>query len=202
MNKRYRGTRNRIVSMVLHLIIMTLAISLLAGITFEYDMPNDENEVILLVDASYSGSELEDEKDSFIQTVMRANEDGTFKLGIVTFGFDQVYSLKLTSDMDKAYSKYMSAPMPDTTATDIEAALNYASGLFSKPENGRIVLMTDAIETDGMATNAIKSVVSKGIKVDTVDFTDGKRGDEVQIVDMTRPSYAAITSITPAQATA
>ena len=71
MNKRYRGTRNRIVSMVLHLIIMTLAISLLAGITFEYDMPNDENEVILLVDASYSGSKLEDEKDSFIRFPLR-----------------------------------------------------------------------------------------------------------------------------------
>ena len=187
MNKRYRGTRNRIVSMVLHLIIMTLAISLLAGITFEYDLPNDENEVILLVDASYSGSKLEDEKDSFIQTVMRANESGTFKLGIVTFGYDQVYSLKLTSDMKNAYSKYMSSEMPNTSATDIEAALKYTAELFTKPENGRIVLMSDAIETDGNAYNAIKTVAAKGIKVDTVDFTDGKRGDEVQIISMTRP---------------
>lgn len=187
MNKRYRGTRNRIVSMVLHLIIMTLAISLLAGITFEYDLPNDENEVILLVDASYSGSKLEDEKDSFIQTVMRANENGTFKLGIVTFGFDQVYSLELTSDMKNAYSKYMSSAMPNTTATDIEGALKYAAELFSNPKNGRIVLMSDAIETDGNAFNAIKTVAAKGIKVDTVDFTDGKRGDEVQIINMTRP---------------
>ena len=174
--------------MVLHLIIMTLAISLLAGITFEYDLPNDENEVILLVDASYSGTKLEDEKDSFIQTVMRANESGTFKLGIVTFGFDQVYSLKLTSDMKNAYSNYASAAMPDTSATDIDAALKYAAELFSDPKNGRIVLMTDAIETDGTAANAIKTVAAKGIKVDTVDFTDGKRGDEVQIIDMTRPA--------------
>lgn len=187
MNKRYRGTRNRIVSMVLHLIIMTLAISLLAGITFEYDLPNDENEVILLVDASYSGSKLEDEKDSFIQTVMKANENGTFKLGIVTFGFDQVYSLELTSDMKNAYSKYMSSPLPNTTATDIDAALKYASERFSNPKHGRIVLMTDAIETDGNAMNAIKTVTSKGITVDTVDFTDGKRGDEVQIISMVRP---------------
>ncbi len=187
MNKRYRGTRNRIVSMVLHLIIMTLAISLLAGITFEYDLPNDENEVILLVDSSYSGSELEDEKDSFIQTVMRANENGTFKLGIVTFGYDQVYSLNLTSNMKDAYSKYMTSALPDNSATDIEAALRYASELFSNPKNGRIVLMTDAIETDGSAMNAIKTVASKGIKVDTVDFTDDKHGDEVQIIDMKRP---------------
>ena len=190
MNKRYRGTRNRIVSMVLHLIIMTLAISLLAGITFEYDLPNDENEVILLVDTSYSGSELEDEKDAFIQSVMSTNKNGTFKLGIVTFGFDQVYALELTSNMQDAYSKYMSVsaeqPVNDS-ATDIEAALKYAAGLFSNPNNGRIVLMTDAIETDGAALNAIKAVASSGVKVDTVDFTDGKRGDEVQIIDMIRP---------------
>jgi len=173
--------------MVLHLIIMTLAISLLAGITFEYDMPNDENEVILLVDASYSGSKLEDEKDSFIQSVIRTNEEGTFKLGIVTFGFDQVYSLELTSDMKNAYSKYMSAPAPNTSATDIEAAVKYAASLFSDPQNGRIVLMSDAVETDGFVNNAIKSVISQGVRVDTVDFSDGKRGDEVQIIGMTRP---------------
>ena len=187
MNKRYRGTRNRIVSMVLHLIIMTLAISLLAGITFEYDLPNDENEVILLVDSSYSGSELEDDKNNFIQNVMRANANGTFKLGIVTFGFDQVYSLELTSNMKDAFSKYQTAPLPDTTATDIEAALKYTAELFSNPQHGRIVLMTDAIETDGTATNAIKTVSAKGIKVDAVDFTDGDMDDEVQIMEMIRP---------------
>ena len=33
LNKRYRCTRNRIVSMALHVVIMLLAVSLLAGVT-------------------------------------------------------------------------------------------------------------------------------------------------------------------------
>ena len=50
LNKRYRCTRNRIVSISLHLVIMLLAIALLAGLSFEYYKPNTETEVILLVE--------------------------------------------------------------------------------------------------------------------------------------------------------
>ena len=172
--------------MVLHLIITTLAISLLSGVTFEYDLPNDENEVILLVDSSFSGSDVEDDKDEFISDVISSN-NGTFKLGIVSFGFDQVYAVELTSNMSNVYEKYLTSAAPDNSATDIEAALTYTASLFTSPKNGRIVLLSDAIETDGGAMNVIKNVAAMGIKVDTVDFTDGKFEDEVQIVDMKRP---------------
>ena len=186
LNKRYRGTRNRIVSMVLHLIIMVLAISLLAGASFEYDLPNDENEVILLVDSSFSGTDVESDKDEFIESVINSN-NGMFKLGIVSFGFDQVYAVKLTSNMENVYSQYLSAPKPNTTATDIESALKYSATLFEKPENGRIVVLTDAIETDGNVNSVIKTIAAEGIKVDTVNFTDDRHGDEVQIIAMQRP---------------
>ena len=66
MNKKYRKTRNRIVSMVVHTVIMLLSVSILAGISFDYDRPNKDNEVILLVDSSFSGTESENEKNEFI----------------------------------------------------------------------------------------------------------------------------------------
>ena len=50
--KRYRRTRNRIGSVVLHLIIMLLATLTLAGMQVHYETPNDENEIIVLVDVS------------------------------------------------------------------------------------------------------------------------------------------------------
>ena len=37
--KKYRRTRNRIVSMAVHMVFMVLCITVLAGITFEYDVP-------------------------------------------------------------------------------------------------------------------------------------------------------------------
>ena len=50
LSKRYRRTRNRIGSVVLHLVIMLLATLTLAGMQVHYETPNDENEIILLVD--------------------------------------------------------------------------------------------------------------------------------------------------------
>ena len=70
LNKRYRFTRNRIVSMVLHLVIMVLSIALLAGLTVEYFIPNEETEVILLVDSSYTMDENDKETDSFVNEVV------------------------------------------------------------------------------------------------------------------------------------
>ena len=73
MNKRYRKTRNRITSIALHITVMVLSICVLAGITFEYDLPNKENEVILLVDISDSGSEGMEDKNDFVKTVIEQN---------------------------------------------------------------------------------------------------------------------------------
>ena len=186
MNKRYRGTRNRITSMILHIVIMVLSISVLSGVTLAYDLPNEDNEVILLVDASFSNTESESAKNEFLQSVIQSNS-GEFKLGIVSYGFDQVYAVELTNDMKHVFTDYLRAPLPDDSATDIEAALRYAAGLFQNP-GGRIVLITDAAETDGIANNVIKSIAADGIMVDTVYFCGNKTGDEVQIIGMERPN--------------
>ena len=187
MNKKYRKTRNRIVSMILHTVIMLLSVSVLAGISFDYDRPNTENEVILLVDSSFSGTESENKKNEFIKSVAKSS-NARFQLGVVTFGFDQVYAVEMTDDTTDFYSKYLSAEKPDGTATDIEAALNYAAELFKTPETARIVLITDAVETDGEATNTIKAIsAKKGIKVDTVYFPEERDDDEVRLVGIERP---------------
>lgn len=186
LNKRYRRTRNRIVSIVLHLIIMVLSIAVLAGMTLEYDVPNTENEVMLVVDASFSSEKNEAEKDDFIRSVID-NSDSMFKLGIVTFGYDQVYAAELTNNTNSIYAKYAQAPVPNTTATDIASALSFAAEKFKTPESARIVLISDALETDNSASTMIKSISAKGIKVDTVYFSEDISDSEVQIVSTTLP---------------
>ena len=186
MNKRYRRTRNRITSMILHLTVMVLAIAVLSGITLEYDVPNEETEVILLVDTSNSGKDNADDKDDFVKSVIDNAED-MFKLGIVKFGYDQVYAVELSTDTSDMYAKYLESPSPNNDATDIASALTYASTLFKKKETARIVLLSDALETDGKAINAIKSVSAQGIKVDTVSFPNAEVDDEVQIISLDFP---------------
>ena len=162
---------------------MLLAIALLAGLSFEYYKPNTETEVILLVDSSFTTEDTEGDSDNFVKSIID-NCDSMYKLGIVKFGYDQVYSVELTNDLEKAYSTYLASPDPDTTATDIAAALDFAASKFTTPETARIVLLTDALETDGTVRNMIRALAAKGISVDTAYFPGEAIEKEVQIIDV------------------
>ena len=184
-SKKYRRTRNRIISMTLHIIAMVLAINLLAGLIFSYEIPNEDNEVILLVDVSESNAESQAKKDEFIQSVLNVCED-EFKVGIVKFGFDQIYAAELSVDTQAVYEQYLTSADPDTSATDLASALKYASGLFKKPESAKIVVISDGVETDRAAVSVIKAIAADGIKVDTVYYPNEVH-DEIQILSVVTP---------------
>lgn len=185
--KRYRRNRNRIVSLVLHLMIMVMCITVLSGMTFGYEIPNLNNEVILLVDASYSNRESTSAKDDFIRESIQASA-GDIKLGIVTFGYNQVLAAEMSYDTDAIYEQYMTAEQPDTSATDIASALTYAHSLFTHPETSKIVLLTDGVETDGEALSVIRAISATGTKVDTMSFPN-TYGDEALISGVQTPDY-------------
>lgn len=187
LNKKYRRNRNRIISIILHSLVMLLCISVLAGIGFSFDVPNTTNEVILLVDASHSESSASMRRDEFVKSAIEAS-GSAFRLGIVTFGYDQVYAVEFSDRTADMYEKYLSAEKPDDSATDIASALRFAGELFNNPASGKIVLITDGVETDGDAATVIRSVASKGIRVDAVDIS-GERGGEVQISGVVLPDY-------------
>ena len=167
--KKYRRTRNRIISLVAFLVASILSINLLAGVSFAYENPNENNELIILVDVSESGETERRQKDELVESIVNIS-DGDFNIGIVKFGYDQVYAAELSSNTAKVMSDYNSSPDPDKTASDIASALNYAKDLFKYPESGKIVILSDGVETDGAAMSVIKAVAARGIKVDTVYF--------------------------------
>ena len=189
INKRFRRTRNRVVSVVLHSIVMVLCIFVLAGITFQYDVTNLENEIILLVDVSDTEETSADRRDDLVATLLDESALDGLKVGVVTFGFTQEYAVPLTYEAEEAYDLYRNAPLPDTTATDIAAALRYARGLFGNPETGKIVLITDGKETDEAALDVIRSVSAQGIKVDAVNIGSSFEDDNVQVVGVDFPNY-------------
>lgn len=197
LNKKYRKTRNRIVSMVLHMLVMVLCISVLAGMEFRYDIPNEANEIILLVDLSDTtkgfvsdvDENINSNVDDFVAEIIDESLYSDFKLGIVTFGFDQKYVVPLTMDLYDAYNIYKQAERPDTSATNIAAALNYAKDLFDNPKSGKIVLVTDGKETDESADTVIRSVAAMGIRVDVAQVSDQKDNSEVQLIGAVMPEY-------------
>lgn len=189
LSKKHRRTRNRVTSMVLHSVVMLCAILIISGLGFTYQVPNKENEVIFLVDVSETEESANSDRDYFIRTALDDGKYDNFKVGIVTFGFDQVYAAQLTDKVDTVYDSYIKAETPDTTATDIAAALNYAKDLFTNPRSGKIVLITDGKETDEEARTVIGGISAQGIRVDTVFIgTDFGEGD-VQIVSVEMPNY-------------
>ena len=128
ISKKYRRNRNRIVAMVLEFIVMIMAIFTLAGISFTYEIYNPENEILLVVDASYSTKEEKELKDNYVNDVISVTNTQAYKLGIIVFGFDQQYAVPLTNDLTNAYDQYLAATLEesttlDTSATDISSAL-------------------------------------------------------------------------------
>lgn len=187
VKKKYRRNRNRICSLILHCAAMTIAIFLLAGVSYSYDIPNKENELILLVDCSDSGETSSAVKDEFVETVIDLCDDN-YKVGIVKFGYNQLYVAEMSNDSDEVFKKYIESDDPDTSATDVASALRYASSLFKSPSTSKIVLVSDGIETDGAAMSVIKSIAAEGIRVDTA-YCPNAATDEVQITGVQLPEY-------------
>lgn len=180
VSKQFRYTRNHVISLSLGVVMVVLCAFMVAGIGFSYYVDNDTNEVLLLVDTSYSNQDSQDKKDEFIQSVIEENAD-TAKLGIVTFGYDQVYAVPFSDGTEGIMESYRNAPSPDDSATDLASALTYARSLFAHPESAKIIVLTDGIETDGNAMSTVASLALAGIRVDFVDYSEPQSGGEVQI---------------------
>ena len=189
LSKKYRKTRNRITSMVLHMLIMVFSVCVLSGMVFRYEKPNDKNEIILLVDVSQTGDSAKEQRDQLIENILLDCEGGGFKVGVVTFGYDQEYAVELTTDISSVYKHYLNAEKPDVSATNIADALEYAKDLFRYPETAKIVLITDGKETDNEAASVIRSIAVQGIKVDTAYVPSAYEGQDVQITGIKFPDY-------------
>ncbi len=187
LSKRFRKNRNRISSVVLHLTALILCIFVLSGMTFSYEVHNSENELLLVVDASFSTSEEKQAKDDFVRSVIEMTNPDVYSLGIVTFGLQPVCAVPLTDDLRNAYSLYESSAKPDTTATDISAALLFARDMLTHPESAKIVLLSDGVETDGSAASVVRSITSSGTRIDSVLCGSLTGKDEVQAISVQFP---------------
>lgn len=193
-NKKYRRTRNRIISLVLHCVICVLCVLVLADVRIIKEVAVDSNEVIFVVDVSHSGDSAEENRDNFLSAAFKTGEwyDG-IQVGVVTFGFDQVYAVPLTDNVEKVYENYSKSKLPsERNGTDIAAALTYTSQLFTESASKKIVLVSDGKETDEEAMSVIRALSSRGISVDTAYITptassEDKKKTELQVIGVEYP---------------
>jgi len=208
VSAKQRRTRYRIASLVLHVLVAVFSVAILTGLTFEYHIPYHENELIIVVDVSASlnfdidregmsdqaflnspqfRESAQGRINSFVRSVINANENDVFQVGIVLFARNYSLAAPLSRDMNAVFNQFEQAVLSlpeylDTSATNIAAALNFASTQFTSPLAGRkIILISDGVETDGSAMVAITRLVSENILVDTVHIERDDVGNEVQI---------------------
>lgn len=192
--KQVRRTRNRIISLVLHSVLLILLTFMISGMTVTTVEVNEKNDVILLVDLSDSNISSEEDMNEFIGEVLK-EQKANYRVGIVTFANGTVYASKLNKDGNAVFDSYTNASVPLGNATNIAEALFYARDTLAEPENGRIILLSDGVQTDGNALSAVKSVAGMGTRVDTVFFSFAGRNREVLVRGLDVPQRANLNDI-------
>ena len=190
--KRRRRTRNRIISLVLHGLIMVLCVLMVSGMSFHATEVSKKTDVILLVDLSDSNRSSEEDMNAFIRGLLASKEEN-YKVGIVTFANGTVFSAEIRSNADSVYEDYLTNDVkPLGNATDIASAFDYARSALATPRNGRVILLSDGLETDGNAIAAVKAMADEGIRVDTVYFPPKNAKGEVQILSVDVPERVSL----------
>lgn len=193
LKKQHRRTRNRVISLVLHSVILVCMTLLLAGLSFTYTQVNIKKDVILLVDVSDSIQGSEDEMTDFIRSVL-SDVEPDYDINVVTFAGDCVYKSKMNANSVTVDKIFNNGENPARYATDISSALLYARDQFSSPADGRIILLSDGQQTDGNALLTVQTLAEEGIRVDTVYFPFKGYNREVQITSVEAVTSDSVTA--------
>lgn len=177
---RDNRSKGWVASLVIHIVII-LSLSLAAA-GLVHTTVKTRTKVYVLADVSYSSNRNLDEIDEYIQKISENLPQKSY-MGVVVFGKDcQI----LTSSGEEIRS--VSEATVDDSGTDIASALDFTANLFGKDEIKRIVLITDGLSTaaEGSTAQAVRRLVSKGIKLDAIYLDNNLReGDkEIQISDV------------------
>ena len=169
--KKYRRTRNRIISLVMFLVASILSVNLLAGVSFAYETPNIKNEVIILVDVSESGDTARADKDSFVKSIINV-ADGEYNVGVVKFGYDQKYVAELSSNPEELLTKYIESDDPDTSAADIASVPDAA--FSARSASGSITVLPGSsirMMICGSSSGAPLRILRRGGILSTIVFS-------------------------------
>lgn len=179
--KHRRHSNGRILSLILHSIILTLTTFVLAGFRIQLENVIKTKDIIFLVDQSYSLETKERKVDSYLANVFN-NYDSDYRLGIVNFAKDYEYVAKLSKNAHEVLKTYLDTDSKvDTSGTDFANALYYAKSLFKNPKNGRIIIVSDGLQTDEDGLAACKNLVGDGVIVDCIYMENDKWTNDVVI---------------------
>jgi uncharacterized membrane protein len=206
--QRSRPSFSRMAFVVpLPLILRLLLVLLLVLALFDFRWPRRTRDldVVFLMDRSASTQHAWDDKAVISPVVfveealasMRPQDRAAF----IVFGRDAWVERALVTmpQEQKAAVLPSIATIPRADATDIEDAIRLGLALLSEGRPGRLVLLTDGLETVGDARYVLQEVQHRGIEVQLVKITEGAPGPEVWVPDLHLPARVYIGDRVSAQ---
>lgn len=181
LNKQSRRSKNRIPSMIIHIVVLLLITTVFSGFKIQKDNVISDENTLLLVDVSDSSSNSKYKIDNYVESILE-NYDYDKNVGIIVFGNECEYIAKLSSNASKVLEEYKEYENESIKkdATNIEEALYYAQSILGE-NGGRIVILTDGIETDGDAAITASRLINENIQIDAVYFNNDPIINEIQI---------------------
>ena len=158
------GVRN-VVSLMVRLILVGIFVILLAEPRSV--RKSDAMAVVFVVDLSMSvGTKWSEEA---MRYVSRVNEEKPVRdeLGLILFGRNAAVELPPATSfpLDENLSVTLQI---DREGTNLQKALSLAAAILPDDKQGRIVLITDGVATDGSYASVLDQIKSRGIAVDVL----------------------------------
>ncbi len=180
--KRENRSRGSTIALVCHLVIVLLATLAVAGMKHTTVMT--KTEIYVLADVSASTSQKTDVIDGYIEGIEQTLPKNS-EMSVIAFGADYKQLTKLGEDFVTVKNSGV-----DDSATDILAALQHVSTLFSDETIKRVVLYTDGMSSDPSVNSGlvrtIENLSENDVYIDIVYIDSNlSEGDaEVQVSDV------------------
>ncbi|MFC7443219.1 VWA domain-containing protein [Laceyella putida] len=162
--------------------LFLLLVLALAGVAWLF--PVQHQAVVFVVDRSYSVAEPEQAVQYITEALKKKKPDD--QAAIISVGAQAM--------VEHALSDEISSPSLDAVinrqATDLASGLRIAGGLIPQEVPGRVVVLTDGLETKGKAAQEANMLRDKGVRVDVVPLA-ARSGPEVLVdrVDVPQRLY-------------
>ena len=197
IQKKRRASTKHLIPFIIHLTLVFLLSSLLAGITVtETTSERLETKVVFVVDVSDSNAAMRGQMNVFMKEIIEESDKEKDKFAIVLFANDIIKATDhddidfnaddLTAFEKQAYQK--------TDKSDLGRAIEKAASLLDGDrQNKKIIVLSDGLETKGDAIATAKNfgedIQISGVHFSMVDPDTANR--EVQLVSINTPGRIA-----------
>ena len=184
MNRRRHKKREQRLALLLRILTIFVAALLASGMTVVTDRLGTT--VLIAADTSdsvkdYAGQIAADTK-SLVGMIRREN------VKVVSFA-EKTIPERVNEKNGEAVQL---TTQENGGVTDIARILNESLSLLPPNMHGRIILLTDGLETGGDAVAAARTLANKGIRVDTVLYTTEQVIPEAEIKSIVLPAEASL----------